>query len=221
MEFTYSLAVRLPQQSPPLRNKESLTGRAFSLVELLVVITIIIILATLSAPALTSVLRGSNLNRAGEMIADQINFARQTAFLKNRDVHVRMFMFDSGQITKVDGLQIWQVEEGVSGSMTNPVGRVQKLPEGVIFNPNASVSPLLSVSTNEGGLAGSMNIPSLGTVTYTGFRIRANGMLDNAIGTNNFITLQNSKPPATASAPANFYTIQINPITFQVISYRP
>jgi len=109
MEFTYSLAVRLPQQSPPLRNKESLTGRAFSLVELLVVIAIIIILATLSAPALTSVLRGSNLNRAGEMIADQINFARQTAFLKNRDVHVRMFMFDSGQITKVDGLHIWQV----------------------------------------------------------------------------------------------------------------
>jgi uncharacterized protein (TIGR02596 family) len=217
----FSFARRSRRQSQILF-EAGLPGRgAFSLVELLVVIAIIVLLASFAAPALNSVVRGSSLNRAGQMIADQLAFARQEAVTKNRDIQVRIFTSDSVTNGGVSGLQLWQVEEGLSGPTTNSVGRVQKLPVGVVFNPNATVSPLLSISTNGGGVAGSMNIPSLGAVNYTGFRIRANGMLDNAIGTNNFVTLQNSTPPATASVPANFYTIQVNPITGKVINYRP
>lgn len=209
------------RESQSISNKARLPKRAFSLVELLVVIAIVLIMATFAAPALTSVLRGSNLNRAGQMIADQITFARQAAVLKNREVQVRFFTSASGTVNEVSGLQLWQVEEGLAGPITNAAGRVQKLPENVIFNPNANISPLLSVPENQGGVAGTMVVSSVGTVNYTGFRVRANGMLDNAIRTNNFLTLQNSTPPATASAPANFYTVQINPITGKVISYRP
>jgi prepilin-type N-terminal cleavage/methylation domain-containing protein len=63
----------------------------FSLVELLVVIAILVLLATVSLPAFNSITRGSNLQRAGQMIGDQFALARQEAVARNRDVIVQFY----------------------------------------------------------------------------------------------------------------------------------
>ncbi len=59
------------------------TARAFSLVELLVVISVLAILMTASVPALLSSQRSSALTHAGNTVADLANLARQTAQSKN------------------------------------------------------------------------------------------------------------------------------------------
>lgn len=193
---------------------------AFSLIELLVVIGILAILTTAAAPALSSVMTGSNLNRAGQMVADQIALARQEAVTKNREVQIRFFTIDSISKSGPSGVQLWRVDEGAAGPTTNPVGRMMRLPDGIVINPDTAISPLL-FSTNGGLISGNTNLSSYGTVSYTGFRIRANGTMDNAIGKNNFVTLQNATPAPSSTVPANYYTLQINPVTGKVITYRP
>lgn len=204
-----------PDHSMPSSKNHS----AFSLIELLLVIAILALLVTATVPALSSILTGSNLNRGGQLVADQITLARQEAVTKNREMQVRFFTLNSVTSAGPSGIQLWRIDEGTNGPTTNPITRMMRLPEGTVINPNASVSPLLSPST--GNISGTTNVPSYGTVPYTGFRIRANGMMDLAIGKNNFITVQKAEPAPTGATPDNYYTLQVDLITGKVISYRP
>ena len=196
-------------------------GQAFSLIELLVVIAIVALLTSVAAPSIGSVIAGSNLNRAGQLVNDQLTIARQEAVTKNCDIHVRFFTINSGNQSGVRGIQLWRVEESASGPVTNAFGRMVLLPEGVLINPANTLSPLLTVPPAAGGSSGNTNLPTYGNASYTGFRIRANGTLDNAVAANNFLTLQNANPPPSADVPDNYYTLQVNPITGKVLSYRP
>jgi len=196
-------------------------GRAFSLIELLVVIAIVALLTSVAAPSVSSVIAGSNLNRAGQLVNDQLAIARQEAVTKNCDIHVRFFTINSGNQSGIRGIQLWRVEEGATGPVTNAFGRMVLLPEGVLINPANTLSPLLTLSSAAGGSSGTMNLPTYGNASYTGFRIRANGTLDKTVAANNFLTIQNANPPPSANVPDNYYTLQVNPITGKVLSYRP
>jgi len=169
-------------------------------VELLLVMAILTILAALVAPSLSSVFRGSNLNRAGQMLGDQFALARQEAVTRNRDVIIQFSFITNGATTGWSGIQILRVEYSSGGVTTNvPVSRRLLLPEGVIIATNGNLSPLLSSST---------------------FRFRANGVLESTItATNNYVTLINA---ADSGKPlANYYTVQINPMTGKSKVFRP
>ena len=66
---------------------------AFSLVELLVVITIIAIIAGFAVPAVTGIMRGSALTQASQLLTDQLSMGRQLALSKNRAVEVRIYKY--------------------------------------------------------------------------------------------------------------------------------
>jgi uncharacterized protein (TIGR02596 family) len=68
---------------------------AFTLIELLVVVAIMGLLLALVAPAVVPMMQSSNMNKAAEMISDELNFARQTALTQNRDVEVRFYKLPS------------------------------------------------------------------------------------------------------------------------------
>src|SRR5688572_11545085 len=77
---------------------QSVTGfktarQGVTVVELLVVIGIIVILATLSAPAVNRVMRASQLTYAGSLLSDHLALARQTALSKNHNVEFRFYQF--------------------------------------------------------------------------------------------------------------------------------
>jgi len=73
--------MRFPPSFPqPIRRLQT---RAFSLVELLVVISVLAILMSASIPALLSSQRASALTQAGNAIVDLTNLARETAQSKN------------------------------------------------------------------------------------------------------------------------------------------
>jgi uncharacterized protein (TIGR02596 family) len=186
--------------------------RAFSLVELLVVIAIMALLIAAAVPALSSVAQGSNLNRAGQMLGDQIAQARLTAVSRNREIQVRFYQLTNGLDTGWRGLQVWRIEQSATGSIGVPASRLMVLPEGVIVEPDRS--PLLDADAT---VLGADILPSRGSVNYQGFRFRPNGAMSAGVSaSNNYLTLR----PVRDSG-ANYYTVQVDPLTGKTTVYRP
>lgn len=188
---------------------------AFSLIELLAVMAVVAIIIAISLPAFTSLTSGSNLNRAGQMVGDQIALARQEAVARNRDVQVTFYNLTNGATKGWRGMRILRVDQTQNGTVTNVATRLVQIPDGIVISADPATSPLLSAGTT-----GTTNLPGYGTVEYSSFRFRANGSMESGFGaTNNSLTLQNAS--AQGNPPSNYYTIQVNPLTGKVSVYRP
>lgn len=187
---------------------------AFSLVELLVVMAVIVVLMAVAVPALNSVLAGSGVGRAGQMISDAFVLARQEAVSKNRDVYVRFLKFADGAdaTPRWRAVQIWSKDPAPNGKA---LGKLMKFPEGVYISTGTTLSPLLENATDKG----SQTLATYGTVDYAAFRFRATGQIDGSMAGSNWVTVQSATD--TSSPPQNYYTLQINPITGKVLTYRP
>ena len=69
--------------------------RAFSLLELLLVIAIMGIVAAFVVPAASTIVRGTALNQASQMLTDRLSLGRQSAITKNHPIEVRFLQFAS------------------------------------------------------------------------------------------------------------------------------
>lgn len=208
-----------PPQSPaPKRQNGQASRPGFTLIELLLVVSIVIILAGLMAPAFRSMMTGTNLSRAGQLVGDHLSLARQEAITRNQQVEVRFFYFTNGVWPGWQALQVFRMEQTPRGeSRLIPASKFTLLPEGVLISSNERVSPLFKACTT-----GQANVARFGStpIPYASFRFRANGATDSAItDANNFITLKNAQDPG--EPPPNYYTIQINPVTGKVTVFRP
>ncbi len=122
-------------------------NHGFSLLELIAVILIIGIIAAFVTPAASTILKGSQLTQASQIVTDQIKMARQLALTKNRSVEVRLLKYADPEtpgetdtagkpdITKghFRGIQIFEVLE--SGATSIPLDKPQALPMSIIMNP--------------------------------------------------------------------------------------
>ena len=186
----------------------------FSLVELLVVVAIIGIMASIAVPAFSSIAAASGITRGGQLLGDQIILARQEATTRNRDIEVRLIDMTNGAWSGYTAMQLWLKDES---GVLSPLGKIQKLPEGTIISSNNSLSPLLTADTS---ISGSTNFGAT-TCSYKGFRIRASGSPSSTINTNNnFLTVVLARD-ASKTPPDNYYSVSVNPVTSKVKIYRP
>ncbi len=181
--------------------------KAFSLIELLVVVALMAILMSLAMPAVR-MSASMGISQAGDMVADQIALAKQEASTRSRDVEVRILQLDTNETAGFGGVQLWGADD--LGAM-KPLGRVVKLPVGVGVATAANISPLLGLTN---GTIPGQNIP------YRGFRIRSNGLPQREItAANNFLTVQSLRDGENLGV--NFYAVRIHPLTGRITSYRP
>jgi uncharacterized protein (TIGR02596 family) len=202
-------------------------ARAFSLIELLVVIAIIGVMSALVVPAMSSVLRGNEMNRAEQMVQQQLASARQTAIARNRRVEVRLYKFDNpddiGNTQTFCALQSFLIDD--TGAAT-PIGRLTKLPATVLINENTANSSLLKEERDKTSWPATdpkISLPAVGT-TYTAkaFQFRPDGSTSLSSADKWFLTLHAATAGANASTlPPNFATIQVDPVSGSVRTYRP
>jgi uncharacterized protein (TIGR02596 family) len=223
-------------------SSHSFRRTAFSLIELIVVIAIIAIIATFTVPAATQILRGTAMTQAQQMLTDQFRLARQTALTRGRAVEIRFYQYadpeqpgetlnlpTSGQYR---GLQIFDILENGSAI---PLDKPQRFPSTVIMNQTSKLSTILMVTS--AGSQGGTIAPRTPTTKdpdlprgvgknyrYVSLRFQPDGSTTlTATGSVPwFLTIHNlSDGPAIQTPPANFFTIQLDPISGSIKGYRP
>ena len=159
---TVSINPFAPETTMNSRLPSSEKKSAFSLIELLVVIAIIGIIGGFAVPAVGSLLKGSSLTQAANMITDTIAVARQHALTRNRSVEVRFFRFWNPEVigepapadasdlnstpaglTYTAPYRALQAFEIADGGVPNPIGKVAFLPSTVILSKEPTFSSLL------------------------------------------------------------------------------
>ena len=230
-------------------NPSSLRTRAFSLIELIVVISVLAIIAAFSVPAVTSLLQGSSLTQASQMLVDQVNLARQFALSKNTVVEVRFYRYSDPDIpgedvTKPDKgrFRALQVFEILPTRAALPLGKLEELPISVILNANrdkpaegfSSIVDKGKLETQEQFGQNDpyyLSLPELPRgikkqYEFVAFKFMPDGSTTLSPTGLWFLTLHGandrpSKEGGGVRPPANFFTLQIDPVTGTTKVYRP
>ena len=193
--------------------------RGFSLVELLVVMSIMVVLGAMVVPAAGGLMQGYQLTAAANNVTATLMLARETALIKGAPVEVRFYKLPghgaAGGSPEVFRAMQCFVEENTATStpLTKPIFFAQ--PVQVL--DDAARSTLLSLpasgpDVNLGGYAKNYQ--------YVSFRFKPNGQSDLA-ETANCLTLVLQQDAAADTTPANFRTIQIASPSGRVQTYQP
>ena len=202
---------------------------AFTLVEILVVISVIGAMAALVIPSLVGILRGSQLSTGIEIVFGVFSNARQLGATTNHDIEVRLIeMKDPASPSSTSQIRALQMLEIREDGLPNQIGKTGMLPSGVIIGSPAEMTSL-SALANITASAADPSIPRVGRdYKYRSFRFRPDGSLDlhkkaKLSGVSNyFITLYDEKfSPRGGIPPANFATIQFESATGATALYRP
>ena len=222
--------------------KNSRSG--FSLIEMLIVLSVLGVLFAIAAPNLFSLMQASSLSSEGNLLRNKLTQAQQLALSKNNDVEVRFFkMADPGAAELEAEFRAFQFFQYDEKGQLNPVSKFFRISAPVIIS--AENSTLLKEKGNQddgaqdyGFMApssGSAEIPigsRVETTEYVAFRFRPDGSTDlpGRSGSSDayeggdtwYLTLiQGTDPVDSTGLPANYYTIQLDPFNGRLAIFRP
>jgi len=201
----------------------------FSLLELLIVMTIIVVMSSLMGPTLSTVIRGTNLTQGADKVIGILSIARQTAVTRAQTVEVRFYCYTNQEVPADNGqchaLQAFAIND--SGNAT-PIMKVQTLPQTVVISTNSAWSTLFTQPVNTTIATNGMpSIPKVGTAyTFYAFQYGRSGttsLARNANQTNWCVSVVNAHDVmgGASTYPANFTTIVIDPYNGSLKVYHP
>lgn len=222
----------------------------FSLIELMIVIFIIIIIAAFVVPAASTVLRGSQLTQGEQILYDQLSLARQYALSKNHPVEVRFIRYADPETpgeANADGsigaptngnyraIQVFETFDAIDTTTGDfvraPLDKPAILPQSIVLDKGTLSTIISQVAGGNAGPASGTpsskdpqmprNVGSKYDFVY--FRFMPDGSTNMAqSGTSWCVTLHNINDVVSGNIPpANFYTIQIDPVSGAMKQYRP
>lgn len=215
-----------------IRSRSSIRGgrTAFTLVELLVVIAVIALIAGLAVPAIEPMMKGSKLTTSADNVKFSLAAWRQQAIAENSPIEVRFIKYVDtsvpGQREAYRGYQAGRFrqkksESGTGDFVFDPIGNLQKLPEGIVFSSNDQMSSLLTSEkvrdgSHEFRVEGQENLP------FKSFSFRPDGSteLPKRAGDTWYLTVVQERDEAQANPnPDNFVTLHVDAFNGSVRSY--
>lgn len=220
--------------SLPGRGPRRAGAPAFTLIEMLLVVTIIAILLAFAGPSIFGALRGNRMTGAGESLLGAMSEAQQTAFSQGYPVEVRFYQYadPSTGVLGFRGYQFFKVNspDGANTEEVTKIGEAVRLPDGVYISATASMSPTLvgGTFTDSEGNAG------ITGASYSAMRFLPDGTCKSVASAsagiaalqyqtlpNSYFTIVEDTNADVAVLPDNFYIIQTDPFTGKSRSYRP
>lgn len=224
-----------------------LLSQAFTLIEMLVVVTIIVLLLAFSTPALMRTLEATRLSSVGDSLLGAISEAQQISYAQNVPTELRFFSYggDFGSKPQIRSYQLFKVtltSQGTGAALSYketlvPVNSLVILAEGIVIPTDDELSPALSgeglPDQKDDGSAGYSGVKE---ATYTALRFMTDGTCRKAgkaqggfaqlvlqtLPTCFFtITYDNGQEIEVSNLPKNFFTIQVDPYTGKARSYKP
>jgi len=225
----------------PLRS--SLRPRGFTLIEVLIVLTLIAMLLFFTVPGLRDVLKGSKLTSAADQISGDLNLARQAAIKDGMPVEVRFYKFaglgSSATEERFGAYQCYRLAQDLNKPSDYTTERIPKavfekvkfIPQGVVLVDSGKWSPLVSEDSIKQGterVRGLVPGERETEASYFSFIISPEGetSLDHSGAKQWYLTFVNESeyqkaPNPEALKPKNFITIQVDPYTAHTRRYQP
>jgi len=205
---------------PRMFRSVSARRTAFSLLELLVVMAIIVIILALVVPAMRGISGGINMTSVAEEVSGSVSRARQRASTFNRQSRMRFYEDFTGALSK--SYQIWEKPDIASdptlAASWKPVEAERAMPAGVTIKKDATHSALLDIYKNLS------ETKPRGAVKYSEVLFTPSGSLV-ASSSSAHITIVPEVGPATggvvAELPPNFAVVVIEPVNSRPTIYRP
>jgi uncharacterized protein (TIGR02596 family) len=208
---------------------------AFTLTELLVVITIIVIMASLMGPTLSSAVRGTALTQGADKVIGVLSLARQTAITKGQTVEVRFYAYvdpeTPGDTSQYHALQAFSIDDATGRA--SPLIKAQTLPQTVVMTTNSfggyPASSLLSASLVNASAPSQLSIPRVkNNYTCSSFSFLRSGTTSLLVSGNDTnvwsVTVVNAIDLLGAGAsklPANYTTVTVDPYNGSIKTFRP
>ena len=195
--------------------------RAFSLIEMLIVIAVLALLTGLASLAFDQISLSMKLDQAGRMILDEISLARHGAATRNENVELRFIKAPTSADPYFSKIQSGVYDPGSGTPAFRPIRAPAILPPGVRLTTSGDLSPMLTSISSKTN--------SSPAYDYVPITIRPNGEIDpiNAFPRGNrkkwCITLVSERMAGTSNVNDlnDFITIQIDPVTSRAKAYRP
>lgn len=203
-----------------VRQSRRRSRSAFTLIEMLVVIVIIGVLITVSAPAIDGVLRSSRLTSTADNLRNYLSGAQQLAVAQNVEVEVRISESTSPSaldgVPRVRTLRTYVLrsdsDRGTGAYVRE--GAPLKFDDAIAISAQPSLSSLLNRPFHS-------DPDEAQGARYVSFHFFPDGSTDLPSGQPWFLTLLEDKYASDATAPANFVTIQVHPTSGKLRTFRP
>jgi uncharacterized protein (TIGR02596 family) len=185
--------------------------RAFSLLELLVVVALMVIAMSLTMPPVVGVQRSYHLAKAATQIKDNLQLARQLAMARNESI-VASFCKAKDEFGKASYNVLVlsrELPDGTLASISKPV----RLTGGIGISGDIRWSSIMTDSLSGTSVFQNTKLPC------QQIRFKASGATDLASTPSWYLTLFYN--PDSTVLPANFVTLAIDPVTGRIVWSQP
>lgn len=124
--------------------------KAFSLVEMLAVLAVISLLATMVTPALTSIFGGKNSTRALDVVSNSAALARQTAMTTGRPIALVVNRSERAAVTDTQAVLVLSAPESTVPAVDEATGQTTWVPKGTWTKMPTSVQVNVRERAEEG-----------------------------------------------------------------------